>query len=153
MENSIKLLILFILILPSAHAQLVPTGDIFCHRGGNGKFGISFLNDSIEIINLFNDRKRNKMMKSNDRALKLFELEGVVLPFQRLMGSNGYMNIKAYDSQTKTFLNLNIENLKELIHGIQKKVEGAITIFSTNLDPSQMIQEYRSPLRCELKDN
>ena len=150
MGKSIKILVFMYLLTKVSFAQIVDPG-IFCHRGGNGKFSIDLSNQLLEVENLFSNRKRSRLFESEKESdHQLLNLEGSTLNFTKVMTEQGYLNVRAYDSETKTFVNMNIKQIDSLLNEERSRVGGDVTIFSYDLNPENMFQEYKSSIRCEL---
>ena len=155
MGKSIKILIFMSILTKLSFAQVVPsltgTNGIFCHRGGNGKFSLDMSRRIINIESLFSKRKRQKMFESEQvKDQQMLDLEGASLEFETILASNGYVNIKAHDSYSRTFINMNIENIEKLLNEEKSRVSGEITVFTLDDETRSMFLEYSSPVRCEL---
>lgn len=142
-----SILMLITLLLSSSQATAAPAG-IYCHRGGNGKFFIDLQNDSIEVQSLFSDRRRELLVKKQNSAL--IRLEGAYLAMDKLYGPNGYLNIKAYDYYSKTFINLNIKDINELLSEKSSRVKAQVTIFTFKDSIEELVKEFTTSLKCEL---
>ena len=66
------------------------------------------------------------------------------------MTTQGYMNVKAFDMNSRTFINIDIKNINELLSEEKRRVDGDVTIFSFDLDPDSLLREYNSSITCEL---
>lgn len=143
-----SILMLITLLLSSFQATAAPAG-IYCHRGGNGKFFVDLQNDSIEVQSLFSDRKRETLVKKQN-SVALLRLEGAYLSMDQLYGPNGYLNIKAHDYYSKTFINLNIEDINELLSEKSSRVKAQVTIFTFKDSIDELVKEFTTSLKCEL---
>lgn len=150
MGKSLKILFFMYILTKLSFAQVIQPG-IYCHRGGNGKFTLNLNDQTLAVSSLFSDRQRKRMFESeNVSDHHMLELEGSELIFTPIMTQNGYMNIKAQDDNSQTFINMNIKEIEKLLSQEKSKVSGDITIYSFDLDPEVMFQEYKTRIRCEL---
>lgn len=150
MGKSLKILFFMYILIKISFAQIVDPG-IFCHRGGNGKFVLDMGNQILEVQSLFSARKRSRMFDSEKQGdHQLLSLEGSSIEFTPVMTTQGYMNVKAFDMNSRTFINIDIKNINELLSEEKRRVDGDVTIFSFDLDPDSLLREYNSSITCEL---
>lgn len=150
MGKSLKILFFMYILTKISFAQIIDPG-IYCHRGGNGKFHLDMANQVLEVENLFSDRKRKRLFESESPGdHSLLNLEGSSVSFTPIMTENGYMNVKAFDMNSGTFINMNIKQIEKLLEEQKSKVSGEVTIFSFD-NPAEMFEEYKTPIRCELE--
>tara|TARA_B100001971_G_scaffold91031_1_gene83952 strand:- start:22257 stop:22718 length:462 start_codon:yes stop_codon:yes gene_type:complete len=153
MGKSLKILLFMYILTRLSFAQDIINPGIYCHRGGNGKFTLNLNTQVLGVNSLYSERERRKMFDSEKESdHNMLGLEGSYLQFIPTETTNGYLNVKAHDPRTKTLINMNIKDIEQLISGERSKVNGDVTIFSFDIDPNSMFQEYRTSVRCELEN-
>jgi hypothetical protein len=103
----------------------------------------------IEVVSLFNDKKRAAHVKRN-KNMHLLKLEGAYLFMNKLYGSNGYLNIKAHDYFSQTSINLNIQDVQNLLDLKVNKVKARVTIFTFEDSIDELTESFSTRLTCEL---